>query len=318
MHQAFHRERHGQVFLTILSDGQEIPWRPLTIGEFIEYDKLLKGNTYPQAYIENEIFIKCVKNKALIELIDELPAGTISQVTETILQYSGPSSLEELQYFLDFNRTQVQGVLQQIISYISQAFPAYRPEDIYKMDYHLLMTRFAEAENKLMRLGMIATPISFTPIEPLEAQKSKPPEKKKTDDLLQKFYEQEGIKDPKLKKSPSQVQPAYKQPSQTIITTDDMNEHTMAYTGHEIEDRELLEGSMVKDTAPIYKDYLEQIKKDGKITPKSTEQRKQEALERSRRYQAHLMKLKVQPAPVEKLVQPKKKKIVRGSGGRRR
>ena len=118
MRRAYLRDQYGTCFATILPDGTEVAWRPLSIGEFIEYDRLIKSGLYPLAYIENEVFIKCVQNKYLVDSIDTLNAGIISSVAATIIQYSGPHTIEELNYLLNLHRNTPQKILHQLINFI--------------------------------------------------------------------------------------------------------------------------------------------------------------------------------------------------------
>ena len=254
---------YGDQFVTILTDGLEIVWRPLTIGEFVEFDKLIKSNKYPIGFIEDEIFRKCVKNKFLVNNLSDIKAGIVSTVVTTILQYSGPSSIDELNYFLNLNRAVSREIIHEIIGYICWAFPAYKPEDLYNLDYHTLMLRLAQAETKLGNLGLISQPFSFLSPEQ-EKQQKESPKKKKTDDLLERYYERD-------RKSITKEKPQNKK--QTIITSKDMKEHESVYVGHEVEDKAILEASMVNETTKIYQDYLNQSKKHGKIQIKTTEER---------------------------------------------
>lgn len=334
MHPAYLRELYGGLFATVLPDGQEIVWRPLTVGEFVEYDRLIKIGYYPLAYIENEVFIKCVQNKFLVDKINELPAGIVSTVSATILQYSGPHTIDELHYLLNLNRKTTQEVVHQIVGYICQGFPAYKPEDVYAMNYETLMLRLAQAEDKMARLGILKEPITFfDPNEKPKEKEKEEPKKKPTDDLLQKFYEQQGIVDPKTGKTPVAApkpapRPVHSPPpskKQTVVTTDDIKEHQFAYTGHEVEDRILLEHDMVKNTSGIYKDYLDQLQKGGKIEFKTNEQRIAEAKERMKKNQEIIAKIDAKRSEEEKKLQEtitqkqaSKKELKKRKPGRRR
>lgn len=264
MNSVYHREKNGGgIFVTTLPNGDEIPWRPLTMGEFIEYDNLIKSKKYPLAYIEDEIFRKCVLNEVLVKNLNKLNAGIISAVATNIISYSGPSSIDELNQHLNVNRSFAGEVLHMLVTYVCQAFPAYKLEDVYAMNYMTLMLRVAQSENKLLRTGAVAEPLTFiNPDQQVQAPPQTPVVATPPPVNMAKKFQQNTV--------PSQ--------KQTVITTNDVQEHTMAYTGHEKSDIELLEHQMVKDTTLIYKDYLQQAK-DGKITMKTPEQRKAEYLE---------------------------------------
>lgn len=287
-HPASIRAEHGDVFSTILEDGTTIPWRPLSMGEYIEYDALIKSGRYPLAYIENEIFSKCVTSDFYKKNMNDTKAGIVSTVSAGILAYSGPSTISELNQILDINRGVSQQVLHQIVSIICQGFPSYKPEEVYDMDYRTIMLRLAQAEDKLVKMGLMTEPINF--FNPEEEEEQKRPNTDTTR-LLDDFYEQEGMKTSLGERpTPTGFHMPQKPVSskQTIISTQEMKEHTTMYTGHESEDRFLLEHDMVKDTAPIYSDYVEQLKKDGKLVMKTPEERLAAAKKRSEAHRKHI------------------------------
>ena len=289
------REEHGVGFATELPDGRAIPWSLLSIGDYLYYDRLLKSGQYPQAYIEDEIFRKCVKSEYFRDKIGELKAGTVSNVATAIMSYSGPHTIDELNYVLDLKRLVASEIIHDIVGVICQSFPAYKPEDVYDMDYDTLMFRLAQAESKLLRTGMIQERITFHVPTP-EGEEQPAQEKGKNTDLLERFYEQEGIVDPYTKSTPKPTvrptpRPPSSKPKQTIISTDDIKEHQMQYSGHEQDDRMLLEHDMVKNTAKYYKGYLDQLQKDGKITFKTDKERTEAALKRSRKYEKVINKI---------------------------
>ena len=300
MHSVYHRERNGGgTFVTTLPDGTDVAWRPLTIGEFVEYDNLIKSKKYPLAYIEDEVFRKCVLDKYLITKLDNLNAGIVSAVASNILSFSGPASINELTDHLEINRLFASEIMHTLVSYVCQAFPAYKLEDVYAMNYMTFMLRVAQSEAKLLRTGAVAEPLKFIPPDQEENSEApvepKPPPRK---DLAERFKEQNLTKPLSVK--------------QTVITTDEINEHVLAYTGHEKSDKDVLEHQMIKDTTAIYKDYLQQAK-DGKITMKTPEQRKAEylaSIEAIKEKEAKLKEKKEVPPP-EPPKEKKPKRILR-------
>jgi hypothetical protein len=131
------------------------------------------------------------------------------------------------------------------------------------MPYELFIDRVALAERKLLSTGLLRNPLEL--IDATKEQKPRPRPKQARPpkvNLAQKYKEQE---------------------VQTIITKNDMREQQeLAYTGHEKADRIVRENELLDKTIPIYKDYMEQLQKDGKFTIKSPEARKAEAVERAR------------------------------------
>jgi hypothetical protein len=306
------RERYGDCYITKLPDGLIVPWRSLTVAEFIKYDRLLVQGTYPRAVIEDEIFTLCVQNVIQTKELKSFSAGSIEIVAKNILSYSGPSSIDELTYLLELSRGIAQEVFHQIVIRVCQGFPAYKPEDVYGMDMLTMMLRLAQAEDKLIKQGNAIEPFSFFSEEE-ETQKAKPK------------VSQENLKEQFEKTQPKPAPPKPVSTQQTIITTHDIKESTTAYTGHEKEDRILLEHKMIKETVhlPHIQEYMDQMKKDGKVTIKSHEERQAEALQRAKDNEELVNKMAVlksekDKAELEKLAEEMKAKTSKRPKKRKR
>lgn len=281
------RKEFGRdVYATQLPSGEIIPWKPLTIEEFLEYDRLSKIKQYADVYLEDEVFCKCVLDKAYINNIGQQKAGIISAVATSILAYSGPSSPEDLNLMLEVNRRKTTEAIHSIVELICLGFPAYKPEDLYSMNYETLMLRAAQAEKKLLSSGLIKEPIKFYSQEEAaqqqEEQEKADQNKQKNQKLIDQYFEQEGIKIPdSIKQSKRErivdhptppVIPDVAPGEQTIIAKADMMEHDTFMTGHE---QDIVNKVQVaKDTAKYYIDYLDQIKEGGKLKIKTVEERK--------------------------------------------
>jgi len=280
------RRIYGSIYLTTLPDGKKVPWKPLSIQEFLEYESLRQIGTYPTGCLEDEIFQKCVLDAALVDEMDNLKAGIVSTVAATIMAHSGPSGAEDLTIFLNMNRMMVQGTIHNLIRTVCLAFPSYKPEDLYAMDYVTLMQRVALAEEKLLETGMIKERITFDTITP-QAQPRRPNVDSK--ELFDRHQQQQNI--------PDVPTPAtgFSKVSKTVISGREMAEHEAAYTGHERSDKILLEDKMVKETAEMYPDYLDQMKDGGKVVIPSHEERlraaKARAKENALKYKEGLAKL---------------------------
>ena len=264
------REKYGAVFATQLPDGRVVPWKPLTIGEFLEFDSTFRREVYPPAFLENLIFDKCVLDDYLKANKDEQKAGTISLIVNHIMEISGPTSIEEVASMLALKRLEASGVIYQLAGVIMQAFQGYKMEDILAMDYQTLMLRVAQAEDKLIRTGMLQEPLSLEGNQP---DPIKPRARQDTSRMLEEYYKQQGIQHRNINAPPAPLTSS----DQTVITTGDVEEHASLLTGHERVDRIVVEHNMVKETAGIYKDYLEQMRQGDKVTPKSHQQRVAEA-----------------------------------------
>ena len=174
------------------------------------------------------------------------------------------------------------------------AFP-YKPEEVYEMDYHTLMMRAAQAERKLSFAGLMETPLHFETIGSSAEQQQTEQEKKRkhledSQDMINKYYEQQGIK---VSDSVREARKAARKElldtstlppipestgEQTIITKSDMMEHEAVLTGH---DQDIVHKMKATDeTAQIYTDYLDQLKKGDSLKIMTPEERKAAAEER--------------------------------------
>lgn len=286
------RREFGDNYVTEFPDGTIVPWKLLSIGDFLKYQIQFKSNVQIPAEIENEIFQKCVLDKAQVKTFLQLKAGIVSTVATLIMNHSGPSNPDELNYTLSLGRTVAQQSIHKIVSIITQAFPGYIPEQLYDMEYEVLILRLAQAEDKLLTLGILNEPISFGVID----DKTQPPLKKeKTKKIdLKKQYEQQKI----IKTAVSQ--PPTKSVKQTIITKHDILEHDASGLGHEQLDNSIEKKKMIDDTAKFYKDYIEQLQNKQQLKFKTDEERIAEAKIRSAKTQAKLNELEKKKAIEEK------------------
>ncbi|MHA2063331.1 MAG: hypothetical protein ACXABY_03000 [Candidatus Thorarchaeota archaeon] len=256
------REQHGSVYATVLPDGQTIPWKPLPIGEYLQYEQLLEGQVYPRAILEDEIFKKCVLNQVLVSDIDKLRAGVVAAVVAGIMAHSGPPTPGHLQQMMDLSREAASSVLHELTALTCQAFPAYKPEDLYSLDYETFMLRAAQAERKLLNTGIIHEPITLEVRQPGEQQQRPPPPKPPPRNMARDWE---------------------KSQKKTVITQHDTMEQQAALIAHEHVDQVITNKEMMKGVPAIYKDYAEKVKKGEKVEIKSEEERRADALARSER-----------------------------------
>lgn len=281
------REKYGDHFATDLPDGTVIPWRILTVGEFVKYDRLIRSKHILPAEIEDEIFSLCVLNPILVKRKGSLPAGSVSTVAQNILVFSGPSDVQELNMVLNASRHVTEQIFHQIAIVISQAFPAYKLEEIYAMTFEDMMLRLAQAEVKLMKIGVLTEPLDFSGniATPETSRPQEAPDPLPVQDLKRAFDKQQLVKESEP--------PTRKLSKKTVITSKDVQESEMGYTGHEKEDKVILEHKMINETAalPHIQEYLAQMKKDGKLTIKSHEEREAEAKQRAEENKAYIAKM---------------------------
>jgi hypothetical protein len=271
------RRKYGSVFITTLENGVVIPWKQLDIGEFIEYSALLEGQSYARATIEDEIFQKCVLDEFIVDDLPVLKAGTVTTVVRDIIENSGPVSIDSLNYALNGFRIVATQAIHQTMILISQAFPAYKPEDIYKLKYADFMLRLAQAEQKLMDLGILQNRINF---EDPEKQKQEAPKenKKGAMDLYMEYLEEQGLEKPTERKSAPV--PPRRNETDTIITQSDIRASATDMVGHEKEDEGISIDQMTKDANIIYADYMKQMEEGKELDIKTPEDRLAEAQKR--------------------------------------
>jgi len=254
------RERHGEGYASLLQDGTLVPWRPLSIKEYLLYDQLAKSRRYPLAYLEDEIFRKCVLNEFQANNLGKLRAGVVTQVANAIFLTSIPQTTEALSIRLDEKRAQVDAALHDLVCFVCQAFPGYTPDQLYAMDADTLMSRVALAERKMLSTGIIKEPLELYQVNPQQRQttpvKATPPKQN--------------------------LAKAYQAQKQTIITKAEAAEVSQAYTGHDKTDKIVLEDKMVGETAGIYKEYIDQLKQGKPLVIKSPEERRAAAVEKAK------------------------------------
>lgn len=285
------RKIYGSVYLTTLPNGTKIPWKPLSIQEFLEYESLRELNTYPIGCIEDEIFCKCVLDTTLVESIDQLKAGIVSTVVAGIMAHSGPSSVEDLTIFLNFNRIAMQGVIHKLVRTICLAFPSYKPEELYAMDYATFMQRLALAEEKLLDTGLIPERMVFENV----VQKQQPVRQRPRVDskeLFERQQKKERIPDINIPRPA----PGFSEIRKTVISSNEMREHEAAYTGHERTDKILLENQMLQDTVKVYKDYVKQVQDGKKLVIPTHEERLRAAQARAKANEEKYKKTMAQQA----------------------
>jgi len=166
------RDKYGDTYITAISDDIIIPFRPLSLFDFYQYEDKLREGIISQAVLEDEIFIKCVLSKEYIQNINTLPAGTVTTTVQNIMEVSGPTGIGQFNSILEEKRNLIANPIHQLVILILRAFPAYKPEDIYTMSYDMFMLRLAQAEDVLMKAQIIREPIEL--LDPTIQQKKKP------------------------------------------------------------------------------------------------------------------------------------------------
>lgn len=188
------RKKYGGVYYSHFPNGLLIPWKLLSVEDWIRYNRDYNRGVIPDCNLEDEIFRKCVLDDSIVRQMDYLPAGIVGIVTTNIWRLSGPINNERLNADMHSARVIVSSertsVFHDFMKYITMAFP-YTPEQVYAMDYETFMIRFAQAERKLLALGVITEPISVN--VPEEEQEPPAPRQKKPRERLdaKKLYDEQ-------------------------------------------------------------------------------------------------------------------------------
>ena len=281
------REQHGNNFAIRLPCGQFIPWRALSVSEYLEYKNLLQAEAYPPAFIQDEIFKKCVLDTTLVKNIGKLKAGTVSIVAEAIMVHSGPQNIDDFNQLLNIARHLADQIVPTLTTMVCTAFPAYTPDSLQELDFVTFMTRVAQAESKLLGAGIIAQPLSFSSSDeqPQEVpEKKAPPVPPKPEDLA-------GIWNDQQRPTPPPAPIATPTEKQTIITAGDIKDHQLAYTGHENVDKIVNEDEMLNTTISHYKDYLDQMAQGKTVQIKTVEERLADAKIRAEKSKLELREM---------------------------
>jgi hypothetical protein len=311
-----YREIYGSCFLSETPDGQVIPWKPLSIENWIKYTNTISSGLFAPPVIYEEIFRLCVLDKTFIDNIDKQKVGTIQLVVENILESSGPKGLSGLDSDIKQSRNIISTPIHQFVSLICQAFQGYTPDNVYQMDYETLLLRLALAEDKLLRTGILKEPIELSSGEEVK-EKKKP--KINTRKLKEEFEKEK--KDWRL--GPKE------KPKKAVVeeekTIDDKIEKgkviipkeahmAKASAGIDYSDLPVEELKMLQDARKIYAPYYEQLKNGGKVNIPSQEEivvnvQKQIEVEKQQllqNKQKQLEQQKLQKQALRKKVLPRK------------
>lgn len=201
----------SHTYFTEINKNLIIPWKPLSITDFIYYSELTLSKAIPPSVIEDEIFRKCVLDETIIRQAEFLPAGIVTTVVHAIWSCSGPKDQFSINEDLEAGRLVISAgtgsVLHEFVDIITKAFPAYTHEQVYEMNYETLIIRTAQAEKRLMSLGLVQEPIKILSKEELEQQKKQP--KRKID--AKKLYEQQFNKQQSIPQKPLKPPPKNKE-----------------------------------------------------------------------------------------------------------
>ena len=276
------REEHGSCYITELSDGKLVPWNPLNIKDYIKYKQDFDRGLIAVSVIENEIFCQCVVDSFLVKNINKQKAGTISSVVKKIMEVSAAQNIHEFNYHLAAARQQtLENPYHEMARIICVAFPAYKPEDVYELQYDTFMLRLAQAEKHLLTIGYLQEPVqllSTTEEEQIEQTVKPPPV-----DLKAAFDKQrlEELKEQRIPKNKQRLQEDITpqgndklKNGRLIISKEELRTRTAQ--GADLEDIPFMEQKMLEEAATIYSNYLEDVKAGKEVIIKTPEERLKE------------------------------------------
>ncbi len=269
----------NHLHITVISDDLIIPWKPLSIGDYIFYSKEIREGRFPLSIFEDEIFHKCVLDQSIIRQLPFLKAGIITTTVENIWNNSCANSVDELNGSLEEARQEVNSIapaIHELVSTILFAFPAYKPEEVYSMDYQSLMRRAIDAETKLLQSQIIKEPIKFEPKEEEEQQKidpkqlwdkqqqnkELPPRKKRRGiDNLFKDLQKQKQSSSSLGKKKSPIIEALDKGLPPVVDSKETENSVFHGSGHDIIDRDIITHQMVEEAKVLYADVIEDLRK---------------------------------------------------------
>jgi hypothetical protein len=269
------RERYGSVFVTETPDGLTVPFKLLSLKDYLEYSFLLEQSLAKTPIVEDEIFRKCVTDSVLVKNIDKQKAGTIAYVAGVVLRHSAPESLIELNQLVGHYRNLTGNVLYQVVCIITIAFPSYTPDCLLEMSADRILFLLALAERKLLEMGHLKEPLLF---EAPRAKKERVKPKIDVGKLKEEFDQHKKNIGPanRIKEVEVVAQSPDTGPREVVISGDEMM-HALD-TDPTTDSPE--ERIMLQEAKELYRDYLTETKKGERIKVKPVDVRIQEAKER--------------------------------------
>jgi hypothetical protein len=324
----FFIEKYGKTssYVSILPDGQEVPWNPLSIREYLDIQRDVNLNDYEK---ENRIFREKVSDSFFTHNLSELKAGTISTVARSIVENSIPLEHEEITGVLDYYRYKVDdNIFDQLNIMVCTAFPGYTPLQVASLKTEDFFYTVALAEAKLLQTGFITEPLNLVNRNQQQVEEKKVQKPAVDPTRLKQLHEEalafNSSQQQRSQQLPQQDLPRIAQefPDRFVVGKDDIREAFVQMDGFEKSNYDLFSEQMVQDTIGIYGDYLQQNKSGVKLTPeliKTPEQRLEEAKIRSQKNE-ELAAQKVKDARlslIDKEIQGQKK-FKEGLGKKRR
>jgi hypothetical protein len=152
-------------------DGVEVIFTLPSFKKVDQYAKLLElatGDDTLQNVLYDHIFTTYVEDKFLANHSDDIPAGIPSTIAKLILLMSGAdeSIIEYTNGILELYRQNINSPINIIKSRICQTY-SYKFQDLDSLNYQELLHIYVQAEQEMMRLGIIeeGNELKLIPIE---------------------------------------------------------------------------------------------------------------------------------------------------------
>ena len=159
-----HKLEEAGLFQTRFEDGGYVIWRPLPWAEYRKY-RDARNILGPKidVEIENSVYSRCVLHSTydvlpspelseeaaarwLADCRADQPAGVVPTVVKSVMFMSGAQTGPAIMGQLSQHRPLVSNVEDQLVALVCKAFPAYTPEAVEALSWHMLLKRVAQAE----------------------------------------------------------------------------------------------------------------------------------------------------------------------------
>jgi hypothetical protein len=270
------RRTFGKSYCSVFPEGLTVPWKPLSLKDYLSYSDDTARGLYPIELIEDEIFAKCVQDESLVRQAAFQKAGVVQVVVSHIWQVSGPIGSDGFNADLDtaremLNPVSSQSLYHSLVNLITTAY-SYLPEQVYEMDYKTLLIRAAMAESKLINLGILTEPIqAYDPTQ--QPQKRPRPNLKAMYEQQQRMQESEvgptmpmeDITKYDSEKWWDESPVGEVSPTHGIdFRTEAMEQNMFGMSGHEKADAPIAQAEMIENAQHIYKDLLARLDRQKK------------------------------------------------------
>lgn len=148
------KKKHRTVFCSQVADFT-VFFRPLTLRERDAWMKIISTGLVPLGKAYDQVFREVVLDEALIQDMNQTPAGLVPTVVEVVFMISGndlrtQDDMDRMNKDIKEVREAVSGnIFEQFMMLICQAFPSLTPKDVEDMEYPQILRLTMMAESML-------------------------------------------------------------------------------------------------------------------------------------------------------------------------